>query len=207
MPLKTLFLLSISLTQGPALSHDGSGKVVGLLASPQSVLEAARLKGMAPAIDGTASTGKAIHLSDFAKKPIVLVFIERDCPYTRAAKSYYDQIQFAYRNELTVLGVIDSNVDDAGEWTEAAVPKFRLILDPDLKIAKSYGATNGLHTVLISPDQKIVKMWPGFSKSMLGELCTLANQMGAKPRAKPKFGPAPERLTCGNPLTVQDKKG
>lgn len=187
-------------------SLDATGQVAGYLV-PQA--PSFRLKqGTAPRIDSLDATGRAINLAMFAKGPIVLFFIDRDCPYTRVSKSYYDQIQFVYRTQATVIGVIDANKDDAGEWVEAAVPKFRLALDPDLKIAKAYGAVNSMHTVLISRDLKVIASWRGFSASVLKDLSAqLSKQEGVHQKPILRFGSAPSALTCGNPLTPQDKKG
>ena len=199
-------ILCVGLLQWQGLSKDRLGHVAGLLV-PKSVAQYGSLRGPAPDFIGQDATGRPIQLKLVGKRPVVLVFIDRDCPYTRNAKTYFDQIQHGFGNDAMVLGVIDANQDDAGEWVEAAVPKFRLALDPDLKIAKSYGATNGLFTVLIGPDRKIVKSWPGFSKSMLEELTgLLSTQPGVHQKPKLTFGPAPLDLTWGNPLTPQDKK-
>ena len=204
--LSAVFIFA-AVQQGPVLSHDAKGQVAGLLVPNARIVSASGWKGKTYLFEATESTGRPIHLRFFAKKPVVLVFLDRDCPYTRTAKSYFDQIQFAFRTDIVVLGVIDANQEDAGEWVEAAVPRFRIALDPELKIAKAYGATNGMHTVLISSDQKVLKSWPGFSGRMFGELASmLSNQPGVHMKPKLSFKSAPKELTSGNPLTPQEKK-
>lgn len=208
MPYLALFCCSAVLLQGPPASRDARGEVAGYVVPKERAEQVSKFKGQAPAIEGADSLGKPISLSEFAGKPVILVFVERDCPYSRMAKAYYDQLQFAYKKDATVLGIIDANQDDAGEWVEAATPRFRLILDPDLKVATAYGATHGLHTVLLGPEHNVVKAWAGFSASMFKELSALlSKQKGVHSKAPLKFGAAPTQLTCGNPLKPMEKKG
>lgn len=130
-------------------------------------------------------------------KPLVLFFVELQCPCCKGAKPAIDQIQQTYGDVCNVVGVINADHDTANAWRNAVVPKFRVLCDPDMEIIHSYKAQRGVYTTLVAPGGHIVKAYPGYSQDMLRDISGKIERLaGIGKRAMP-VSDAPKTLTSG----------
>jgi thioredoxin-dependent peroxiredoxin len=116
-----------------------------------------------------------ISLADFHGKKVILYFYPKDFTSgcTKEACAFRDGYSKYQSAGLVVLGCsIDSAEAHKGFIEKYGLP-FPLLLDPDKKIAKEYGAANGIPilgfdrriTYVIGEDGKILKVYPNVDPS------------------------------------------
>ena len=128
----------------------------------------------APDFKAATKDGRAISLSDFKGKNVVLYFYPRDdtpgC--TKEACAFRDEFPAFERKDVVVLGVSIDSAKSHGKFAAKYKLPFTLLADEDKKIVQSYGVWGeksflgrkymGTHrvTFLIGPDGLIRKIWP-----------------------------------------------
>jgi len=135
-----------------------------------------------------------------ASKPVLLYFIERDCPCSRDAAIYINQLSAAFGSAVKVVGLINADGETAAAWKAATKAKFLVLADPDLAIAGAFKAERSATTLLVAPGGIIAKANPGYSAGTLQELAGLIARYARLPAPKLTFVSAPEKLTSGCPL-------
>lgn len=132
-----------------------------------SAWAAAEPGAAAPAFSGTDTAGKAVALSDYAGKTVVLEWTNHECPFVR--KHYDSGNMQALQKDFTAKGavwltVISSAPGKQGHVTAAeadALTRSRgaaptgVILDEDGRIGTAYGATATPTMVVIAPTQTL----------------------------------------------------
>jgi len=122
----------------------------------------------APDFSLTDSKGKTQSVSQYKGKYVVLEWFNPDCPFVK--KHYGSGNMQKLQEEFTAKGVvwlsIDSSApglegnltaDDANKkMTELKMHSTALLLDPDGKAGRTYGAKNTPHMFVINPEGKIV---------------------------------------------------
>ncbi len=157
-------------------------------------------KSNAPATPfaGVDLDGQKVSLADLAKgKPLVLFFIELNCPCSKDATPYLNQIQAEYSDSCNIVGIINAKPELARTWAKKVGSKFTVLPDPDMKIIKSYGAERSVYTTLIAPGGKVVKTYPGYGEAMLAELSSKIARLSGTPAKKITFADAPKALYSG----------
>ena len=135
-----------------------------------------------------------------ATRPVLLYFIEKECPCSRDAAVHLDQLQAAFGSAVKVVGLINADGATAAEWKAATKAKFPVLADADLAIAGAYQAERSATTVLVAPGGAIAKVNPGYSAGILQELGALIARHAHLPTPRLAFAGAPEKLTSGCPL-------
>lgn len=135
-----------------------------------------------------------------AGQPLLLYFIEKECPCSRDAAVFINQLQQAYAGSAKVLGVINADDATAATWTQTVGPNFPVIADPDGNVSTAYRAERSAGTVLVAPNGLITKANPGYSARILQELSASLAQLGRTTNKKLSFTGAPTELTSGCPL-------
>ena len=122
----------------------------------------------APDFSLTDSKGKTQSVSQYKGKYVVLEWFNPDCPFV---KKHYgggnmQKLQGEYTGKGVVWLTIDSNAPGTeGNLTAEQAQKVMdswktkqtaLLLDPESKVAKLYGAKNTPNMVIINPEGKIV---------------------------------------------------
>jgi len=122
----------------------------------------------APDFSLTDSKGKTQSVSQYKGKYVVLEWFNPECPFVK--KHYGSGNMQKLQEEFTGKGIvwltIDSNApgleghltaeqanDKMAEWK---TKQTALVLDPDGKAGRSYGAKNTPHMFVINPEGKIV---------------------------------------------------
>jgi peroxiredoxin len=139
-----------------------------LALAPATVLAASDLGKPAPAFSTTDSTGKSWSLAELRGKVVVLETTNRDCPYV--GKHYRAGNMQAQQREAAAKGVVwltvaSSAPGEQGYVTAAeandtvkrnnATPAA-VLLDPQSRIARAYGATVTPHMYVIDASGVLV---------------------------------------------------
>ena len=122
----------------------------------------------APDFSLTDSNGKTHSLSEYRGKYVVLEWFNPECPFVK--KHYGSDNMQKLQQEYTSKGVVWLTIDSNAPGTEGNITpeqankimaswktrQTALLLDPESKVARSYGAKNTPDMIVISPDGKIV---------------------------------------------------
>lgn len=141
------------------------------LAMPTAALAAGPAIGApAPAFSGTDSNGKPVTLAQFAGKPVVLEWTNDGCPYVRkwyTSGAMQELQRQAAAQGATWLSVISSPPGEQGyaegphanelTRTRNAAPAH-VLLDPEQKIARLYGAMVTPHMFIVAADGRLAYM-------------------------------------------------
>lgn len=145
---------------------------VGLSLAAGSALAqaAARVGAPAPAFEAVDADGKPRKLSEFAGKTVILVWTNHDCPYVR--KHYNSATMQTLQKDMAKegivwLSVVSSPVGEQGHVdgarareqtkTRDAAPTA-VLLDPNSKMARAYGATTTPHMYIVDPKGTLAYM-------------------------------------------------
>ena len=122
----------------------------------------------APDFSLTDSKGKTQSVSQYKGKYVVLEWFNPDCPFVK--KHYGGGNMQKLQEEFTAKGVVWLSIDSSAtglegsltaEQAEKKIAEWKtkqtaLVLDPDGKAGRTYGAKNTPHMFIINPEGKIV---------------------------------------------------
>src|SRR5436305_9524892 len=114
------------------------------------------------------ASGKTHNLSQYKGKYVVLEWFNPECPFVK--KHYGSDNMQKLQSEYTGKGVVWLTIDSNAPGTEGNLTadqaqkvmnswktkQTALLLDPESKVAKLYGAKNTPNMVVINPEGKIV---------------------------------------------------
>ncbi len=169
--------------------------------------EMLKVGAAAPAFSTDAVIGDQsvpVKLSDYRGRTVVLYFYPKDntpgC--TKEACAFRDGYNELQRWGIVLLGCSIDSADSHRAFAQKYSLPFPLMLDPDRKIAKAYGAANGIPilgldrriTYVIGPDGRILKVYPNVdpathAKQIIRDLG--ADKLPPTPVATPTPSPAP----------------
>src|SRR5438067_7578307 len=142
--------------------------IISLIASALFAADSPPVGSTAPDISATDSKGKTQTLSQYKGKYVVLEWFNPECPFVK--KHYGSGNMQKLQEEFTGKGVvwltIDSNAPGlegnlTAEQANAKIAEWKahssaLLLDPDGKAGRTYGAKYTPHIFVINPEGKIV---------------------------------------------------
>jgi peroxiredoxin len=122
----------------------------------------------APEFALSDAKGKAHSLADYKGKYVVLEWFNPECPFVK--KHYGSGNMQKLQQEFTDKGVVWLTIDSSAPGLEGSLTaeqanntitswkthQTALLLDPDGKAGKAYGAKNTPHMFVINPEGKIV---------------------------------------------------
>ena len=148
-----------------------------------------------------------VSLADFHGKRVILYFYPKDntpgC--TKEACSFRDGYSKFQQAGLVVLGCSIDTADSHKAFIQKYSLPFPLLLDPDKKIAKEYGAANGIPilgfdrriTYVIGEDGRVLKVYPNVDPSIhSGEILTDLSKL--PPPAAPATDASPASAPPSN---------
>jgi blue copper oxidase len=145
-------------------------QVMHPLTTELAKLAASQSGEIAPRFQARDTNGNSVSLASLTStKPLVLYFIERDCPCSRDATAFINHLQEQYGDVANVLGVINSSADDAKAWTRTVETNFPVVADPTGQIIKAYKAKRSVYTTIVGTDGRIARTYPGYSQSTLSD--------------------------------------
>jgi peroxiredoxin len=171
-------------------------------ATPAQLVESGALAGRkVPSISAVARDGTVFTWSGTSgARPLVLVFIRRDCPCIVEFEPFFHRLAGRYRDIVEFAGVIDADVDAALAYAAANKTPYRVLADPDQKIIDRFEAKNAAYVALLRPDGAIDTLWPGCSAEMMRELGRRIAELGDVPERSIDVAGLPGALTAGCPF-------
>jgi peroxiredoxin len=141
--------------------------VTSLIAAAAFALEPPPVGSGAPDFSLPDANGKTHSLSQYKGKYVVLEWFNPECPFVK--KHYGSDNMQKLQTEYTSKGVVWFTIDSNAPGTEGSITpeqaqkitsswkthQTALLLDPDGKAGRAYGAKNTPHMVIINPDGKI----------------------------------------------------
>jgi peroxiredoxin len=139
-----------------------------LVASALYATDVPPVGSAAPDFSTPDASGKTETLSQYKGKYVVLEWFNPECPFVK--KHYGSDNMQKLQAEYTGKGVVWLTIDSNAPGTEGNITadqakkimdswktkQTALLLDPESKVAKLYGAKNTPNMVIIGPDGKIV---------------------------------------------------
>lgn len=124
----------------------------------------------APAFTLTSTSGEAVSLSDFEGKPVVLEWINYDCPFVK--KHYASGNMPELQEKYTGKDVVWLSINSSAEGKQGYLPPEKLaersekegnkasaiLLDPEGTVGKAYGAKTTPHLYVIDKEGKLAFM-------------------------------------------------
>ena len=143
---------------------------LSLAAAPALAQSAAKVGAPAPAFEAVDADGKTRKLSEFAGKTVILEWTNHDCPYVR--KHYTSATMQTLQKDMAKegivwLSVISSPVGEQGHVEGAKANELTksrdaapaaVLLDPNSKVARAYGATTTPHMYIVDPKGTLAYM-------------------------------------------------
>ncbi len=161
----------------------------------------ARANQAAPAFSTIATDGTTYNLVELtARTPVVLVFIKDGCPCSADAQRFFNRLHDAYAREVRFLGVIDADTDGGRAWGQRNRTAFPLLADPDLAIARRFGAESSAYMAVVGRGGSIDHLYPGYSRTMLAEASDRIARLAGVPSVPIDSAGAPDELSTGCPL-------
>ena len=123
----------------------------------------------APDFSAPDANGKTQSLSEYKGKYVVLEWFNPECPFVKKhyGSDNMQKLQAEYTGKGVVWLTIDSNAPGTeGNLTPEQAEKVAtswktqqtaLLLDPDGKVGRAYGAKNTPNMVIINPEGKIAR--------------------------------------------------
>src|SRR3989441_10367764 len=122
----------------------------------------------APDFSAPDASGKTQSLSQYKGKYVVLEWFNPECPFVK--KHYGSGNMQKLQDDYTSKGVVWLTIDSNAPGTEGNITpeqaqkimnlwktkQTALLLDPESKVARSYGAKNTPDMIVINPEGKIV---------------------------------------------------
>ena len=138
-----------------------------LIAAAAFALEPPPVGSGAPDFSLPDANGKTHSLSQYKGKYVVLEWFNPECPFVK--KHYGSDNMQKLQEQYTSKGVVWLTIDSNAPGTEGSITAEQaqkisaswkthptaLLLDPDGKAGRAYGAKNTPHMVIINPDGKI----------------------------------------------------
>jgi peroxiredoxin len=117
----------------------------------------------APEFTLTDINGKAVNLSDFKGKAVILDFFASWCPPCRQEIPDFIQLQKSYSDkDFTMIGVALVSAEDAKDFANKEGINYPVLPDNG-KVSDSYGPIRSIPTTFVlDKSHKIVKMYIGF---------------------------------------------
>lgn len=127
--------------------------------------------GAAPGFDLADTSGKAVSLSDFRGRPVILSFWATWCPACKEELPVLDRLYRRYKNQgLMVLAV---SIDEGGRKAVlpylASHPLSFPVLLGDEKTSRRYGVAGLPVLFIVGPDGRVVRKYQGPAPQKLVE--------------------------------------
>src|SRR5690606_9040562 len=92
-----------------------------------------------------------------ADRPLLIFFVEKNCPCCLGAKHFVDSLAEMYRDSANVVGIINASGEEAQAWVKETKPHFAVLQDPNQHVIRAFGAERGVYTTIVAPGGTIDK--------------------------------------------------
>ncbi len=166
--------------------------------TPEMELALKKAEGR-PLFDGALvrEDGKPAALREFLGEPVLLYFIQKDCPCCVTAGPGVARLAEAFRGEARVVGVLDGDAGAVGKWVKANQPPYTVLGDPALACIRHYGVERGTSMLLLNADGKVVSATPGYGQAIFEGLAAQIARLAGAEAPKLRWDDMPARATSG----------
>jgi hypothetical protein len=168
--------------------------------TPAMEVETQAMKNrLEPEILAKTELGKPITLAARgASRPEFVLFIKDACPCSIDAQPIFNKLAERFQPKVQFVGVIDGDEAAAERFASQFSVEFPVVGDRDLKAIRGFGAQAGVFSALVAKSGHLIKMWPGYSASLLGEMNhQLAEVSGTKEIPfDPEYAPKVKTTGC-----------
>jgi peroxiredoxin len=119
-------------------------------------------------LDGTTSRVENGSLP----KPLLLVFLETDCPTCRLTNPYLNRLFRKLGDGATILGISQDAERPTRQLVEQTPIEFPVAVDVDLSVTRLYDPVAVPTLVLIGSNGRIVQTLSGFNKKALNQIAS-----------------------------------
>jgi hypothetical protein len=133
-------------------------------------------------------------------RPLVLVFIKRDCPCNVEFEPFLNRLEAQYRDVAHFAGVIDSDLGAARSYVLTNRLSHRVLADPQRLLIERFEARNGGYVALLRPEGEVDTLWPGWSAEMIGQLGQRIAALAGVTERPVDIAGIPRVLTTGCPF-------
>jgi AhpC/TSA family len=135
-------------------------------------------------------------------RPLVVVFIKRDCPCSVEFEPFFHRLELEYREHADFVGVIDAGADVALAYATSNKVPYRVLADPDGAIVRRLGAKHGGYVGLVRASSHLDTLWPGCSAEMMRALGRRIAALRAVAERPLDVSGMPKVLTTGCPFAL-----
>ena len=129
--------------------------------------------------------------------PLFIYFVLDGCPCSIEAEPHYERLSKQFNGAIKFLAVTSAKPDVAKKWRDEFAVPFPVVSQPDLELMKKFAVERSVYCLLIGHNKKILRMWPGYSASMLQEVNRDMAAATNQPVKKFDSSTAPEIMTSG----------
>jgi peroxiredoxin len=127
----------------------------------------------APGFSLTGLDGRISRVENGSQpKPLLLVFIETDCPTCRLTNPYLNRLFTELGDRAAVLGISQDPEGPTRDLVEQTPIEFPVAVDLDLKVTRLYDPIAVPTLLLIGSDGRIVQTLSGFDKHALNQIAS-----------------------------------
>ena len=175
------------LSRRAALATAGALPLTALL--PRLAAAAPAIAAAAPAFTAPDQDGRSRSLSEFRGKVVMLEWTNHDCPFVKkhySSNNMQSLQKLAAERGIVWLSIVSSPPGEQGHvtgeqakalTTQRGAAPAAVLLDPDSRIARAYGATTTPHMYVIDTD--------GMLRYMGGIDSIASNKVEDVPKAEP----------------------
>ncbi|MER3496658.1 MAG: hypothetical protein C4320_07750 [Armatimonadota bacterium] len=181
LPAATLALgggaLAYLTSIAPRTSPEMEPRVHHLITDEMAADAEAARRQLAPRIETVDAYGKSLVLG--GPGPQFVYFIKEGCPCSYDAEPFFKALEASYGKKVRFAAVTDGDLAAAKRWSTELSQPFPIASDPELRAMRAFGAKASVYSCLIDRKGRIVRLWPGFSKTLLTDINkTIAREAG-----------------------------
>jgi peroxiredoxin len=150
-----------------------------------------------PLYQGTLvdATGKSTALSAFRGRPLLLYFIQKECPCCVTAGPGVQRLADAFPG--SVVGILDGDGPAVAKWVRANRASYPVLGDPRLEAIRHYGVERGTSMLLLGPDGKVALASPGYGREIFQRFVERLAALTGRKEPRLDWSDMPERSTSG----------
>ncbi|MCW5939939.1 MAG: redoxin domain-containing protein [Fimbriimonadaceae bacterium] len=149
-------------------------------------------------IDLPDDHGNRIRLSELANSgPVAIVFTKDGCPCSIESQPFFNALADVYRGRVSFIGVIDADPKVAAKYRDDFRVPYPMLSSPDEAVFRAFKSERSVYVTLVSRQNRVVKQWPGYSRSMLEELNRELARLADTTPISIDLSMAPEATTSG----------
>ena len=167
--------------------------------SQMEVETAAVTNRRAPEMKCETEAGKPFQLAPAeGDKPQFVLFIKDNCPCSIDAQPLFNRLAEKFGSQISFVGVIDGDQKQTKEYASQFSVAFPVIADAKLNIIHAYKADAGIFSCLVAKNGHIIKMWPGYSASLLEDMNhVMSAEAGVRETSfDPQYAPIKKATGC-----------